>query len=151
MMLNQSVNSGLFKNRPREHSKTPSQLPQQLEWLNCPFYVWAKCDWSRESEFVNTQDLACSLPFFTGTQRGLCATPSSPVREGWWKGLLTSFCFEWVESYFGQGPLLLLAGVLLRARRLPCSGSGVPEWGTNPVHQARTLSGRNPGHFFTVH
>lgn len=152
MMLNQSLSIVVCLKTDLENiQRPPSQLPQQLEWLNRPFYVWAKCDWSCESGFVNTQDLACSLPFFTGTQKGSLCHPFLPSQRRMVKRPF-NFVLFWVSGELfrsrssptpGWGPAQGLPA--------PCSGFGVPEWGTNPVQQARTLSGRNPGHFFTVY
>lgn len=68
--------------------RLPSPL---LQRLNHPFCVWAKCDLSLESGFVNTQDLACILPFFTRTQKGVFVLPPpSPItEEGGWKRLFS--------------------------------------------------------------
>lgn len=80
--------------------------PQLLEWLNHPFYVGAKWDRSRESGFVNTQDLAWGLPFFTGTQKGVFVSTSLPRdrRRVVKKGFLTSSCSGRVKLFRSEPP-----------------------------------------------
>lgn len=94
------VNGGLFPNRP----KWIQNPPQPLEWLNRPFYVGAKWDQSRESGFVNTQDLAWGLPFFIGTQKGVFVPTSLPRdrRRVVKKSFLTSSCSELVKLFCSE-------------------------------------------------
>ena len=80
--------------------------PQLLEWLTHPFYVGAKWDRSRESGFVNTQDLAWGLPFFTGTQKGVFVSTSLPRDRSRVvkKGFLTSSCSGLVKLFRSEPP-----------------------------------------------
>ena len=70
------------------------------------FYVGAKWDRSRESGFVNTQDLAWGLPFFTGTQKGVFVSTSLPRDRSRVvkKGFLTSSCSGLVKLFRSEPP-----------------------------------------------